>query len=72
METKGISVSGVSGWDRRGLLKERGGTDRVGGEAVQILASGSGNQFFKGKMVVSVGQIWIGKLKLLPCFKTLP
>ena len=49
MDTKGISVSGVSGWDRRGLLKERGGTDRVGGEAVRILASGSGNQFFKGR-----------------------
>jgi hypothetical protein len=43
-----------------------------GGEAVRILASWSGNQFFKGKMVVSEGQIWIGKLKLLPCFKTLP
>jgi hypothetical protein len=72
MDTKGISVSGVSGWDRRGLLKERGGTDRVGGEAVRILASGSGNLLFDWEVVVGVGQICIGKLKLLPCFRTLP
>ena len=29
METKGTSISGVSGWDRRGLLRERGGTGRM-------------------------------------------
>ena len=45
---------------------------RVEGEAVRILASGPGNLLFNWEVVVGVGQIWIGKLKLLPCFKTLP